>query len=71
MTGPKIEKLKSKDLNEFRDELFVYLAALFNASSKALAKSLADFLIDLEKVLVTVHNAKRLKKKTVRGRKIK
>ena len=58
MTGPKIEELENKDLNEFRDELFVYLAALFNASNKALAKSLADFLVDLEKVLVTVHNNK-------------
>ena len=64
MTGPKIEKLESKDLNEFRDELFSYLPTLFNASSKALAKTLADFLVELEKVLISVQNNKPIKGKT-------
>ena len=44
MKGPQLKKLENQDLNEFRDELFVYLAMLFNANSKALAKTLTDFL---------------------------
>ena len=55
MKGPEIKTLENKDLNEFRDELFIYLAMLFNANSKALEKTLSDFLIKFEKVLISVN----------------
>ncbi len=34
----KIEKLADRDLNEFRDELFVYLVMFFNAESRRMQK---------------------------------
>ena len=63
MKGPQLKKLENQDLNEFRDELFVYLAMLFNANSKALAKTLTDFLIELQKILRPIPNNKPLKGK--------
>ena len=69
MKDLKLKKLADRDLNEFRDELFVYLAMLFNADSQALEKTLNRFLVDLEKVLIRVHNNKPLKGKNSRTRR--
>ena len=63
MKGPQLKKLENQDLNEFRDELFVYLAMLFNANSKALAKTLTDFLVEFERILNSSPNNKPLKGK--------
>ena len=69
MKGPKIEKLDNEDLNEFRDELFIYLAMLFDANSKALAKTLENFLCELRKILISLNTNKSEKGKNSRGRK--
>ncbi len=71
MKGPEIKKLENKDLNEFRDELFSYMAMLLNAQSRAQVKILNGLLVELQKILISVHNDPPVKKKTAGRRKTK
>ena len=71
MKGPEIKKLGNKDLNEFRDELFSYLAMLLNAHSRAQVKILNSFLVELQKILISVHNDKPEKRQSTQRRKTK